>query len=130
MEYRVKFIRQLAFVTVIVAKFYRKSFKCSSIFVHHSSQPGHGTAFFALFVLSAPSMLLFSIISILFFAAYVMCKKNYSFSSVVFLFFQTKITKSFYSKINDSSRVRTTGFSSSRLGVRVCEVPNIFMIYP
>ena len=33
-----------------------------------------------------------------FFAAYVKCKKNYSFSRVVFLFFQSKIANSFYSK--------------------------------
>ena len=37
------------------------------------------------------------------------CKKNYSFSWVVFLFFQSKIVNSFYSKINDSIRVRTSG---------------------
>ena len=45
-------------------------------------------------------------------------------------FFQCKTANSFYSKINDSSRVRTTAFSSSRFGVRVCVVPNIFTIYP
>ena len=68
---------------------------------------------------------------LLFFDAHVICKKKYSFSRVVFLFFQTKIANSLYSKINDSSRVRTTGFSSSRFTwVRVFVVPNIFMIYP
>ena len=36
----------------------------------------------------------------------------------------------FYSKINDSSKLRTTRFSSSRFGVRVTVVPNIFTIYP
>ena len=78
-----------------------------------------------LFLLSKPDELL------LFFVVYVICKKNYySFSRVVFLFFQSKIAKSFYSKINDSSRVRTTAFSSSRFGVRVSVVPNIFTIYP
>ena len=66
----------------------------------------------------------------LFFAAYVICKKNHSFSKVVFLFFQTKIANFFYSKINDSSRVRTTAFSSIRFGVRVSLEPNIFTIYP
>ena len=35
---------------------------------------------------------------LLFFAAYVICKKNYSFSRVVFLFFQSKIANYFYSK--------------------------------
>ena len=45
-------------------------------------------------------------------------------------FYLTKIANSFYSKINDSSRVRTTAFSSSRFGVRVSVVPNIFTIYP
>ena len=69
-------------------------------------------------------------LSLLFFAAYVICTKNYSFSRVVFLFFQSKIADSFYSKINDSSRVRTTAFSSSRFGVRLSVVPNIFTIYP
>ena len=44
-------------------------------------------------------------------------------------FFQCKTANSFYSKINDSSRVRTTAFSSSRFGVRVSFVPNIFTIY-
>ena len=57
-----------------------------------------------------------------------MCKKNYSFKRVVF--FQTKIANSFYSKINDSSRLRTTRFSSSRFGARVTVMPNIFTIYP
>ena len=64
----------------------------------------------------------------LFFAACVICKKNYSFSRV-FLFFLPKIANSFYSKINDSSRIGTTWFSS-RFGVRVSVVPNNFMIYP
>ena len=47
-----------------------------------------------------------------------------------FFFFQCKTANSFYSKINDSSRVRTTAFSSSRFRVRVSVVPNIFTIYP
>ena len=47
-----------------------------------------------------------------------------------FFFFQCKTANSFYSKINDSSRVRRTAFSSSRFGVRVSVVPNIFTIYP
>ena len=68
--------------------------------------------------------------SLLFFAAYAKCKKNYSFSMVVFPFFQTKIANSFYSKINDSGRFRATRFSSSRLGVRVTALPKIFTIYP
>ena len=66
--------------------------------------------------------------ALLFFAVYVIYKKNYSFSRVVF--FQSKTANSFYSKINDSSRVRTTAFSSSRFGVRVSVVPNVFAIYP
>ena len=66
----------------------------------------------------------------LFFAAYVICKKNYSFSRVVFLFFQSKTANSFYSEINGSSRVRTTAFSSSRFRVRVAVEPNIFTFYP
>ena len=37
-------------------------------------------------------------------------RKNYSFSKVVFLF-QSKIANSFYSKINDSSGVRTSSWS-------------------
>ena len=68
--------------------------------------------------------------NLLFFAAYVIYKKNYSFSRVVFLFFQTKIANSFYSKINDSGRLWTTRFSSSRFGVRVTALPNFFTIYP
>ena len=67
---------------------------------------------------------------LLFLAVYVIYKKIYSFSRVVFLFFQSKTANSLYSKINDSSRVRTTAFSSSRFGVRVSIVPNIFTIYP
>ena len=47
-----------------------------------------------------------------------------------FFFYLTKTANSFYSKINDSSMVRTTAFSSSRFGVRVSVVPNIFTIYP
>ena len=54
------------------------------------------------------------------------CKKNHSFSRVVFLFFRSKIANS-YSEINDSSGVRTTGFSSSRSGFGSV-VPNNFMI--
>ena len=66
-------------------------------------------------------------ISLLFFAVYVTYKKNYSFSRVVFVFFYlTKTANSSYSKINDSSRVRTTAFSSSRYGVRVTARPKIF----
>ena len=45
-------------------------------------------------------------------------------------FFQTKTANFFYSKINDSSRVRTAGFSSSRFGVWVSVMPNFVMIYP
>ena len=74
----------------------------------------------------------FLVIELLFFAAYVICKENYSLSSVVFLFFsfffQTKIANLFYSKTNDSSRVRTTRFSSSKFVVRVSVVSNIFTI--
>ena len=53
---------------------------------------------------------------LLFFAVYVTYKKNYSFSRVVFLFFQTKIANSFYSKINDSGRFWTIRFWSGRSG--------------
>ena len=38
----------------------------------------------------------------LFFAAYVICKKNYSFSRVMLLLFQSEIANSFHSKINAS----------------------------
>ena len=44
-------------------------------------------------------------------------------------FFRPKLP-TLYSKINDNSRLRTTRFSSSRFGVRVTAVPNIFTIYP
>ena len=44
-------------------------------------------------------------------------------------FFSAKLP-TFYSKINDSSRVRTTAFTSSRFVVRVSVVPNNFTIYP
>ena len=69
----------------------------------------------------------------IFFAAHVICKKN-SFSRVVILFFLTKIAKLFHSKINDSSRVRTTGFSSSGFESLSCQIflwffPNILR-YP
>ena len=72
---------------------------------------------------------------LLFFAVYKIYKKNYSFSTVYsgvkFLFFYlTKTANSIYSKIHDSSMVRTTAFSSSRFGVRVSVVPNVFTIYP
>ena len=57
-------------------------------------------------------------------------KKNYSFSRVVFLFFYlTKTANSFYSKINDRGRRRTTRFSIIRFGVRVTALPNFFTIY-
>ena len=68
--------------------------------------------------------------TLLFFAVYVIYKKNYSFSRVVFHFFQTKIANSFYSKINDSGRLWTTSFSSSRFRVRVTALLKIFTIYP
>ena len=47
-----------------------------------------------------------------------------------FFFFQCKTAKSYSKIINDSSRVRTTAFSSSRFGVRVSVVPNIFRFIP
>ena len=43
---------------------------------------------------------------------------------------QCKTANSFYSKTNDSRRLRTTAFSSSRFGVRVSVVSNTFTIYP
>ena len=46
-----------------------------------------------------------------------------------FFFFSAKLP-TFLFKKNDSSRVRTTAFSSSRFGVRVSVVSNIFTIYP
>ena len=67
--------------------------------------------------------------TLLFFAAYVLSKKKYLFSRVVFLFSQTKIAN-FLIKKNDIGRLRTTRFSSSRFGVRVTVLPNNFMIYP
>ena len=66
---------------------------------------------------------------LLFFAVYEIYKIIHSVQWGQF-FYLTKIAKSFYSKINDSSRVRTTAFSSSRFGVRVSVVPNNFTIYP
>ena len=74
------------------------------------------------------NVLTLGITDLLFFAAYVICKKNYSGSRVVFLFYQTKIASYFYSKINHSIRVRKTGFSSSRFVVPVSVVPNIFIL--
>ena len=63
----------------------------------------------------------------LFFALYVIYKKNYSFSRVVFLFlYKTKIGDSSFSKINDSGRLRTTRFSRNTFGVRVTALPNFF----
>ena len=61
---------------------------------------------------------------LLFFAVYVIYKKNYSFSRVVFLFFQSKTANSLYSKINDSSVVRTTSFWSSKTGFEslLCQI--------
>ena len=67
-------------------------------------------------------------IDFLFFAVYVIYKKTYSFSRVVFLFFSVQNCQLFLFKKNDSSRVRTTAFSSSRFGVLVSVVPNIFAI--
>ena len=66
----------------------------------------------------------------LIFAVHVIYKKNCSFSRVAFLFFQSETANSFYSKIKDSNRVRTTAFSSKRFGVRVSLVPKNFTIYP
>ena len=79
-----------------------------------------------------PSVLM-QVPSLFFFAVYVIYKKKYSFCRVVFLFLSVQNCQlffSFYLKINDSSMVRTTVFSSSRFGVRVSVVPNIFTIYP
>ena len=67
----------------------------------------------------------------LFVAAYVKCKKKYSFSRVVFLFFfSPKLPTLFYSdkKQNDSCGVRTTWFWSGRERDRVPILPNIFTI--
>ena len=47
-----------------------------------------------------------------------------------FSFFFSPTLPTFYSKIKNRSRVKTTAFSSSRFGVRVSVVPNIFTIYP
>ena len=43
-------------------------------------------------------------------------QKNYSFTRVVFLLFQSKIANLFYSKTNGSGGVKTTGFASNRSG--------------
>ena len=68
---------------------------------------------------------------LLFFAAYVICRKNYSFSRVVFLFLDQNCQLfSFKNKWQDNSKVRTTRFSSIRFEVQVTIVPNIFTIYP
>ena len=47
-----------------------------------------------------------------------------------FSFFFSDQNCRLYSKIIDSSRVRTTVFSSSRSGIRALVVPNTFTIYP
>ena len=44
--------------------------------------------------------------------------------------FPTKNANDFYFKINDSSRLKTTRFSSGRFGIRVTVVSNSFTIYP
>ena len=44
--------------------------------------------------------------------------------------FPTKNANDFYLKINDSSRLKTTRFSSGRFGIRVTVVSNSFTIYP
>ena len=80
--------------------------------------------FFSTFIQAWNFVIFANYISLLFFAAYVICKKEYSFSRVVFLFFQSKIANSFYLKINDSSGVRTTWFWSGTSRVRVPIVPN------
>ena len=68
---------------------------------------------------------------LLFFAVYVICKKKSLFRRVVVRFsFQSKIANCFCSKMNDSSRVRSTGFSSNRFGVQVSVLPKPFMIHP
>ena len=64
--------------------------------------------------------------SLLFFAVYVIYKKNYSFSRVVFLFsffYQIKIANKHYSKIND------TGFESLPCQIFLRFIINIFR-YP
>ena len=71
----------------------------------------------------------FGSLSLLFFVVYVIYKRNYSFSRVVQLFFQTKTGNSFYSKINDSGSLRATRLSRSRVGVRVTALPKVFTIY-
>ena len=47
-----------------------------------------------------------------------------------FSIFSDQIAKTVDSKINDSGRLRTPKFSSSRFGVRVTALPKIFEIYP
>ena len=62
-----------------------------------------------------------------FFAAFVICKKNYSFSRVVFLFFSVQNCQLFFSKKNESSEVRTTRFWSDTSGFESL-VPNVVII--
>ena len=59
----------------------------------------------------------------------VICKKNYSFELGRASFFQSETANSFYSKINDSSRVRTTAFPSCRFGVRVKKIYDLFLSF-
>ena len=70
---------------------------------------------------------------ILFFAAYVICKKKYSFSRVVFLFFQTKIANFFYSKKMEAVGLGQQGSQAVGSGSLSCQIflrfiPNIFLI--
>ena len=72
---------------------------------------------------------------LLFFAAYVICKKNYSFSRVVLLFFQTKIVNSFHSKMTavglgqQGSEAVGSGLESLACKIFLRFITNIFR-YP
>ena len=70
--------------------------------------------------------------SLLFFAVYVIYKKNYSFSRVVFLFFiRPKLpTLLIQKEMTAVGLVRTTRFSSSKFRVRVTALPKNSTIYP
>ena len=71
-----------------------------------------GTNFIVCFFFCSNGWRAQYLLILLFFAVFLLYKKNYSFSTVYsgvkFLFFQCKTANSFYSKINDSSMVRTT----------------------
>ena len=68
----------------------------------------------------------FCVLLLFFFRSICNIQEELFIQRVVFLFIQSEIANSFFSKLNDSSRVRTTAFSGSRFGVRISVMPNIF----